>query len=405
MTSSITKSAVNAAPDQNDITHGKETTYQSNWIECTRRQDRLSLRLAGRWLLDKIAALDRDLLAFIKDTERLAPQSVDIRFDDELRLDTAGAWLLCRMERHFIDKGWQVTIVDSGSKHQSLIDEVRRATMLLPAEQDENRGVLRWIESLGKNVVDKGVNATQLLSFFGQTVLALVRSAVWPRRLRLTSLTHHLEQTCLHALPIVGLIAFLLGIVIAFQGADQLRRFGAELFTVDLVGVSILREIGILLTAIVVAGRSGSAFTAEIGAMAVNEEIDALRTLGLDPIEILVVPRMIALMIALPLLAFFADIMGLLGGGGIAWLALDITPAAFLAQLSEAIEPATFIVGMIKAPVFAFLIALVGCYRGLMVSGGADSVGQNTTRSVVTSIFLVIVFNALFSILFSYLGV
>jgi phospholipid/cholesterol/gamma-HCH transport system permease protein len=232
-----------------------------------------------------------------------------------------------------------------------------------------------------------------------------VRTILRPRRLRLTSLTHHLEQTCLNALPIVGLIAFLIGVVMAYQGADQLKRFGAEIFTVDLVGVSILREIGILLTAIVVAGRSGSAFTAEIGAMSVNQEIDALRTLGLDPNEVLVMPRMLALMIALPLLAFFADILGLAGGGLMAWVVLDISPGQFLAQLEGAIGPATFWVGIVKAPVFAFLIAMVGCYEGLLVSGSADSVGFHTTKSVVTGIFLVIVFDALFSILFSYLGV
>ncbi|MDH3663453.1 MAG: ABC transporter permease, partial [Alphaproteobacteria bacterium] len=233
----------------------------------------------------------------------------------------------------------------------------------------------------------------------------LVRNILHPTRFRLTSLTHHLEQTCLNALPIVGLIAFLIGVVMAYQGADQLKRFGAEIFTVDLVGVSVLREIGILLTAIVVAGRSGSAFTAEIGAMAVNQEIDALRAIGLDVVEVLVLPRMLALMIALPLLAFFADILGLFGGGLMAWLVLGISPGQFLTQLESAIEPATFWVGIIKAPVFAFLIALVGCYQGLLVSCSADSVGRHTTKSVVIGIFLVIVFDALFSILFSTLGV
>ena len=169
--------------------------------------------------------------------------------------------------------------------------------------------------------------------------------------------------------------------------------------------MSILREIGILLTAIVVAGRSGSAFTAEIGAMAVNQEIDALRTLGLDVVEVLVLPRMLALMIALPLLAFFADILGLVGGGLMAWFVLDISPGQFLTQLETAIEPSTFWVGIVKAPVFAFLIALVGCYQGLLVSGSADSVGRHTTKSVVIGIFLVIVADAMFSILFSVLGV
>jgi len=200
------------------------------------------------------------------------------------------------------------------------------------------------------------------------------------------------------------MIAFLIGVVLAYQGADQLRRFGAEVFTVNLLGVSVLREIGILLTAIVVAGRSGSAFTAEIGMMKVREEIDALRIIGADPIEVLVVPRLLALMIALPLLAFFADILALFGGGLMAVLALGIAPYQFLSQLEGAITPAMFWIGMVKAPVFAFLIALVGCYQGLSVGGSAESVGRLTTQSVVLSIFLVIVADALFSILFSYLG-
>jgi phospholipid/cholesterol/gamma-HCH transport system permease protein len=190
-----------------------------------------------------------------------------------------------------------------------------------------------------------------------------------------------------------------------YQGADQLRRFGAEIFTVDLLGISILREIGILLTAIVIAGRSGSAFTAQIGTMKVNQEIDALRTIGLDPIEILVVPRLLALMIALPLLAFFADMLGLFGGGLMCAVALDIAPSQFLQELDRAIAPGTFLVGLAKAPVFAFLIAMVGCYEGLSAGGSAESVGRMTTRAVVVGIFLVIVFDALFSILFSYLGV
>jgi phospholipid/cholesterol/gamma-HCH transport system permease protein len=253
-------------------------------------------------------------------------------------------------------------------------------------------------------MIEALVEGCRLLSFFGQTMLTFMRVMLRPAKLRLTSLTHHLEQTCLNALPIVGLIAFLIGVVMAYQGADQLRRFGAEIFTVDLLGVSILREIGILLTAIVVAGRSGSAFTAEIGAMSVNQEIDALRSLGLDPVEVLVLPRLLALMIALPLLVFVADILGLIGGGLMAWTVLDISPGRFLTQLDSAIGPATFWVGMVKAPVFAFLIAMVGCYQGLQVSGSADSVGKQTTKSVVVGIFLVIVFDALFSIMFSYLG-
>jgi phospholipid/cholesterol/gamma-HCH transport system permease protein len=214
----------------------------------------------------------------------------------------------------------------------------------------------------------------------------------------------HIERTGLNALPIVGMISFLVGVVLAFQGADQLKRFGAQVLAINLVGISVLREMGILLTAIVVAGRSGSAFTAEIGAMQVNEEVDAMRVTGLDPMEVLVVPRVIALVIALPLLAFFADIMGLLGGGLMSIALADVSFAAYWRRLNDAVSLNTFLVGIVKAPVFALLIALVGCFEGLRVSGSAESVGRLTTKSVVEGIFLVIIFDALFSILFSYLG-
>ncbi len=212
-----------------------------------------------------------------------------------------------------------------------------------------------------------------------------------------------MERVGIAALPIVGLLSFLVGMVTAFQGAQQLQRFGAQIFVVDLLGIGFLREMGVLLTAIIVAGRSGSAFTAEIGAMQVNEEIDAMATLGLDPVEILVLPRLFALVLMLPLLAFYADMMGLLGGAVLCWVDLDIPPPVFLAELHRALAPETFWIGISKAPFFAGTIALVGCHEGLEVSRSAESVGRHTTRSVVHSIFLVIVLDAAFSIIFAWL--
>jgi phospholipid/cholesterol/gamma-HCH transport system permease protein len=223
--------------------------------------------------------------------------------------------------------------------------------------------------------------------------------------LRLISLASHIERVGLDALPIVGLLSFLIGIVLAYQGADQLRRFGAEIFTVDLLGVSILREMAVLLTSIVIAGRSGSAFTAEIGTMQVNEEVDALRTIGLDPIEVLVLPRILALVIALPLLTVFADLMGLIGGALMSFIVLDISLVQFAERFKTAIPMWSFWIGLIKAPVFGLAIGLVGCREGLGVGGSAESVGKQTTKSVVVSIFLVIIIDAIFSILFSYVGV
>jgi phospholipid/cholesterol/gamma-HCH transport system permease protein len=365
----------------------------------------LAIRASGDWTFDQAPSLDRSRGEVLAAAGRLKSESARIQIEDLTALDTSGAWLLHKLDHDLRALGWAVEMPIRDPRHDALLAEVRRATFDVPDEPAPNSGVTRLVATLGKETLDACTEGARLLSFFGWTILTLGRSLLRPSRLRLTSLTHHLEQTCLNALPIVGLIAFLIGVVMAYQGADQLKRFGAEIFTVDLLGVSILREIGILLTSIVVAGRSGSAFTAEIGAMSVNQEIDALRALGLDVVEVLVLPRMLALMIALPLLAFFANILGLFGGGLMTWLALGITPGQFLTQLDSAISPSTFWVGMVKAPVFAFLIALVGCYQGLLVSGSADSVGRHTTQSVVIGIFLVIVFDALFSILFSYLGI
>lgn len=373
------------------------------WLTGTREGDRLLVEAGGRWTLSALAELyerRQRLLAEMPGPGGAA--SIDLKALQ--RLDTAGAWLLQSMTRELAERGWQVEWSGARAAHASLLAEIHRLTAEPLPPAPEVNPLVRVIANLGRSTLAALEEASRLLSFYGQTVLALARLALRPSRLRVTSLTHHLEQTCVNALPIVGLISFLIGIVMAYQGADQLRRFGAEIFTVDLLAISALREIGILLTAVVVAGRSGSAFTAEIGMMKVNEEVDALRTLGLDPLDVLVLPRLLALMIALPLLAFFADIMALFGGGLMCAFALDISPDQYIARLSEAIWPRTFWVGIVKAPVFAFVIAMVACYEGLTVDGSAESVGRNTTLAVVVGIFLVIVFDAIFSILFSSLS-
>lgn len=396
--------AVVTGSDQRSAPIGAEPLRRGD-LKWNNQNGGLHIDADGDWTFDHVAGLDGREADILTLARQIGGGKAQISLDGVTSMDTSGAWLLHRLQTRLSTLGWSVDMPLGDSRHRALLAEVRRTAFATPSEPVSPGGLVRLITGLGKGTIDCAIEGARLLSFFGWTVSTLIRSLFSPSRLRLTSLTHHLEQTCLNALPIVGLIAFLIGVVMAFQGADQLKRFGAEIYTVDLVGVSVLREIGILLTAIVVAGRSGSAFTAEIGAMAVNQEIDALKTLGLDVVEVLVLPRMLALMIALPLLAFFADILGLLGGGLMTWLVLDITPGQFLNQLEAAIVPATFWVGIIKAPVFAFLIALVGCYQGLLVSGGADSVGRHTTKSVVIGIFLVIVFDALFSILFSALGV
>ncbi|MBI3708631.1 MAG: ABC transporter permease [Proteobacteria bacterium] len=306
-----------------------------------------------------------------------------------------------RLERD----GMPVAIVGASPSRAALLARMQQAEDRKPLARPYVSPVREMVERVGRTAIHVLVEGRDLISFFGLTAITLARALTRPGRLRLIALLAHVERVGLNALPIVGLLSFLIGVVLSYQGADQLRQFGAEIYSVNLLGVSVLREIGVLITAIMVAGRSGSAFTAEIGTMKVNEEIDALKTLGLDPMEVLVLPRLLAVIIALPLLTFFSDCAALVGGAIMSITVLGLALPQFFAQLEDALSFSTFWVGLVKAPVFAFLIAMVGCYEGLQVEGGADSVGRMTTKSVVESIFLVIVADAGFSILFSYLGV
>jgi phospholipid/cholesterol/gamma-HCH transport system permease protein len=256
------------------------------------------------------------------------------------------------------------------------------------------------VGKLGHWAVVQGAEARGVVGFFGRIVTVLREAFTRPRALRGSSLARHLYETGVTAIPIVALIAFLISVIVAYLGAQQLQRFGADIFVVDLVAISVLREMGVLLTAIIVAGRSGSAFAAEIGVMQLNEETDALRAMGMNPIELLVVPRVLALVIALPLLTIIADAMGLAGGALLSLLELDIPLPQFINRLREAIAPTTFWAGLIKAPVFALLISMVGTYRGMQVRESARELGRLTTVAVVQSIFLVILADALFAILF-----
>ncbi|NQV60209.1 MAG: MlaE family lipid ABC transporter permease subunit [Alphaproteobacteria bacterium] len=321
------------------------------------------------------------------------------------RLDTAGAWLLYRTRKEVRARGGRADYAGLTPAHEAMLEQVAANDQPAEIEPPREPALLAMLGRVGDGTVDVMIEARQQVAFLGLLLVTLAGTLRHPGRLRLVPLVYHMEKVGFNALPIVGLISFLIGVVLAYQGATQLQRFGAEIFVVNLVGVSVLREISILLTAIVVAGRSGSAFTAEIGSMVVNEEVDAMRTLGLDPMEVLVLPRVLALVITLPLLAFFADMMGLFGGMLMCWGTLDISPGLFLERLQGAVSLWSFWVGIIKAPFFAFLIAMVGCLEGLRVTRSAESVGQQTTRSVVTGIFLVIVVDAMFSVFFAAVGV
>lgn len=378
----------------------------ADWISTTRQGPEAIWSLKGDWTIHHAQEIDR-LLQRQSDTagrgER--PRRVDLDLSNLTSLDSAGAWLLTRLARDCRAAGTTIGLIHVDPRMQGLLQRVIDAAPEEKAPEPPHRSLADWVAQIGKAVLDIWDETVDLLAFFGSLALVTLQAMMRPRRLRLNSVVSHIEQTGLNAMPIVGLISFLVGVVLAYQGADQLARFGAQIFTVNMVGISVLREMGILLTAIVVAGRSGSAFTAQIGTMKVNEEVDALETMGLNPIEVLVLPRVLALVISLPLLTFFADIMGLLGGGLMCVLLVDMSFQQYLNLLRQAITVSQFGVGMIKAPVFATLIALIGCFEGMRVTGSAESVGKLTTKSVVEGIFLVIVFDAFFSILFSMLGV
>jgi phospholipid/cholesterol/gamma-HCH transport system permease protein len=354
---------------------------------------------AGEWLVATAAELDRRLGGLN------VPKGKRVTFDlaGIDRLDTAGAWLLLRTEHDLAARGSAVEIRNLRSNFAPIFDQVRAGGMAVPAPHPRpaHHTLAGFIARIGEISLGLIARAYSILGFFGLVCATVGALVLHPRRLKMTATVAQMEQTGVNALPIVGLLSFLIGVVLAYQGADQLRRFGAEIYTVNLLGAGILRELGVLMAAIIIAGRSGSAFTAQIGTMRVNEEIDALRTIGLDPVEVLVIPRLFGLMLTLPMLTLYANLMGLFGGCLMAWGALGISIPQFIRQLQSSLYPWTFWIGLLKAPFFAVIIALIGCYEGFQVARSAESVGRLTTLSVVESIFLVIVTDAAFSIFFS----
>ncbi|MEZ5895611.1 MAG: MlaE family lipid ABC transporter permease subunit [Parvularculaceae bacterium] len=361
------------------------------------RGDTLVLSASGDWLARYIGDIDADLRDFEDDS---VGRELVIDVSGVERLDTAGALVLERVMRSWAERTDESQIVGASPTHEKLLSNVAPHLSVCLVEPEPVNAFIKLVERLGHGVVDAYNATAQILSFIGLTLTTWAR--IWrnPRRLRMTSIVYHMEEAGLDAVPIVGLMSFLIGAVVAFMGAKILRQFNAEVFTVELVGLSVLREFGVLLAAILVAGRSGSAFTAAIGAMKIREEIDALRALGLDPIEVLVIPRVIALVIMLPVLAFLGAILGLIGGGLIAWTSMGISPAFFMARMQETIVMSNFWAGLIKAPFFAFVIAIVGCFQGMQVGGSSESLGQRTTLSVVQSLFLVIFLDAFFAMFF-----
>ncbi|WP_375260825.1 ABC transporter permease [Palleronia sp.] len=355
--------------------------------------------------------IDGDLVLPHATALHLALQDVaanqDARFDlsEVGRFDTSGAWLLVGAQQRFAAAGHELTIIGANDEVDSLIRAVADAMPKPEAPLPARNGIITKMDHTGRAVTASLQYGLALIAYLGLFLARLGRSLRHPREFRLISLVHHCQEVGIKAVPIVSLMAFLIGVVLAFQGSAQLRQFGAEVFVVDLIAISVLRELGILLTAIIVAGRTASAFTASIGSMKMREEIDAMRTLGLDPAMVLFVPRILALLLMLPILGLIANLMGLFGGGLMSWIELGISPAMFHTRLVEGSGAGHLMVGMIKAPVFALIIGIVGCHAGMQVQSNAESLGRMTSNAVVTAIFAVIVADALFSLFFAQIGI
>lgn len=332
------------------------------------------------------------------------PTRLELDLCGVTRLDTAGAWLITQITTRAETAGADVFEKDVPLAAASLLARVREAMPEPVSEPEQTRTLRGAVAGIGGGVVGGMAFLAALVGYLGLFLSRIAQSIMHPRRFRLTALVHHCEEVGLKAVPIVALMAFLIGIVLAFQGATQLRQFGAEVFVVDLIAVSILRELGILLTSIIVAGRTASAFTAAIGSMKMREEVDAMRTLGLDPAMILFVPRILALLLMLPILGIIANAAGLFGGALMAWVELGISPELFRARLLEGNVINHLTVGLVKAPVFALIIGIVGCHAGMQVKSNAESLGRQTSKAVVTAIFAVIVADAAFSIFFAQIG-
>lgn len=357
------------------------------------------LHVRGEWRLANLrqvaAALDRLALD-------LRPEhTVRLEYADLKALDLPAAWLLGQRLKALSASG---VVVEPGSnlpETLAFVEEISRETPgAAPPGRNDLPPVARWVARVGRESVEQVADARRAIGYFGELVLTGFAALPRPRRLRFPSVVRQVHETGIQAIPIVSLIAFLISVIVAYLGADQLRQFGADIFTVDLVSVAVLRELGVLLTAIIVAGRSGSAFAAEIGVMKLNDEVDALKSMGVNPFEVLVLPRLIGLIIAMPLLTIIADLMGLIGGILLSSLLLDISVEQFLQRMQEILAPTTFWAGLVKAPVFAVLIALTGTYRGMQVRDSSRELGRLTTVAVVQSIFLVIFADAVFAVVF-----
>jgi phospholipid/cholesterol/gamma-HCH transport system permease protein len=357
------------------------------------------LSVAGDWTIWTITRVEGEL--------RAARVRHDATLDVSAlqRIDTSGAYLIDRALGALEGNDNPIPIRGEHPSAKRLLGEVRRASPAAPPDPIRPPGFIALLDRAGHGAIEAWQELLGILSFIGETMATMGRLIVNPRRIRWTSVVAVMEEAGLDALPIVSFLSFFIGLVIAFIGANLLAMFNASVFTVELVGIGMLREFGVVLTAILLAGRTDSAITAQIGAMKMRQEIDAMRTIGLDPMEALVAPRLLALLVMTPLLTFAATIAGIGGGLIAAWTAMDISPIMFLRRFQDVVPEQHFWVGIVKAPVFAIVIALVGCRQGMLVEGDVVSLGRRTTSSVVQSIFLVIALDAMFAILYYFLNV
>ncbi len=371
-------------------------------LTATPSGDVLELHPAGSWTAANVTKLEALSDAVTSQLDRSKTVKLDMAGVREL--DTLGAWLIEKMSRRAASAGHRTEMVGVADNYTGLIEEVRQVNRHNPAPPPAQNPVVVKVSEIGRSAVNATEDLAVFLQMLGSLFMAIFGVLRRPRSLRLTSLVYQLYRVGWQAIPIVVLITFLIGAIIAQQGIFHFRKFGADSYVVDMVGILVLRELGVLIVAIMVAGRSGSAYTAELGSMKMREEIDALSTMGLDPVEVLILPRVIALVCALPILTFIGSMAALYGGGLVAQFYGGMGPAIFIARLHEAVSVTSFEVGMIKAPFMALVIGIVACSEGLRVKGSAESLGKQTTTSVVKSIFLVIVLDGLFAVFFASVG-
>jgi phospholipid/cholesterol/gamma-HCH transport system permease protein len=365
------------------------------------RGDRLELAAAGHWTADNAAEIEKLILQLTP--RRPLKGTVDVNMGRIEQFDTYGAWLLERLVRAFTEIGCDTQVRGLAERYRVLFENVHDVQR--PPRRRPARDVFTdTLYKLGRSTADLVFMLLMLAQMLGAVAVAGLRVMARPLTLRLTSLVNQIDRVGWRAVPIILLITFLIGAILAQQGIFHFRRFGADIFVVDMVGVLVLRELGVLIVCIMVAGRSGSAYTAELGSMKMREEIDALQTMGFNPINVLILPRILALVIAVPMLTFLGSIAAIYGGGLVAWLYGGIPPEIFLSRLQEAISLDHFLVGMIKAPFMALVIGIIACVDGLQVEGSAESLGARTTASVVKSIFFVIVLDGFFAIFFAAIG-